>query len=65
MIKGTFLREFGVHAWMSSTQAPVPLPSKRWSCESLLRGQSYMSKQKFQLDESLSVEEKLEVAWML
>ena len=44
--------------------AAVHLLSKQWSCASLLRGQAYMAKQKFQLDESLSVEEKLAVPWI-
>ena len=50
---------------MTSSEAPALLPSRQWSCSSLLQGQAYMATQKFQLDSSLSLDEKLDASWFM
>ena len=49
---------------MASSKAPEPMKSKQWSCSTLLRGQSMVEMQKFQLDDSMSMTEKIAVSWL-
>ena len=49
---------------MASSEAPKPMKSKQWSCGTLLRGQSMVEMQKFELDASMSMEDKIAVSWL-